>query len=51
MSQSLFIWLKSVAAKKQKKTAEKISVARAATPDCYISRKVLFNRPAVPDCA
>lgn len=48
---SLFVWLKSVALTKQKKSADKVSLARAAAPDCYVSRKQLHNRPAVPMCA
>ena len=48
---SLFVWLKSVAIAKQKKNVGKVSVIRAATPDCYVSRKQLMNRPAVPQCA
>lgn len=48
---ALFVWLKSVAIVKQKKSVEKVSVIRAATPDCYISRKELDSRPIVPMCA
>lgn len=48
---SLYIWLKNVAANKQKKQTKKISVCRASTPDCYITRKALEMRPAVPCCA
>lgn len=48
---SLFVWLKSVQQLRQKKTADKVSVVRAATPDCYITRRQLECRPAVPMCA
>lgn len=48
---SLFVWLKNVAATRQKKTADKVSVARTATPDCYITYKDLSSRPAIPKCA
>lgn len=48
---SLFVWLKSVAQSKQKKSVDKVSVARAAAPDCYVSRKQIENRPTVPMCA
>lgn len=48
---ALFVWLKSVGVAKQKKTMDKVSVARAATPDCYISCQQLHSRPAVPRCA
>ena len=49
---ALFVWLKSIGGTtKQKKTMDKVSVARAATPDCYISNQQLRNRPAVPQCA
>ena len=45
---SLFVWLKSIQLMRQKKKADKVSVARAATPGCYVSRRQLENRPAVP---
>ncbi|MBQ3002169.1 MAG: IS1595 family transposase [Clostridia bacterium] len=48
---SLYIWLKNIAANKQKKQTKKISVSRASTSDCYITRKALEMRPAVPCCA
>ena len=48
---SLYIWLKTVGLTKQRKTTDQISVARAAAPDCYISRKLIESRPAVPLCA
>lgn len=48
---SLYIWLKNVAANKQKRYAKKVSVSRTSNPDCYISRKAIESRPAVPKCA
>lgn len=48
---SLFVWLKTLSITKQKKTANKVSIARASTPDCYITYKDLSMRPAVPRCA
>ena len=48
---SLYIWLKNVAAYRQKKHTKKISISRMATSDCYISRKGLEALPAVPKCA
>lgn len=45
---SLFIWLKSIRSMRQRIKKDKLSVARAATPDCYVSRKQLEARPAVP---
>ena len=48
---ALYTWLKSVQASKQRGGAEKASVARAALPDCYLSRKSIESRPAVPVCA
>ena len=48
---SLFIWLKTVNIMKQKKSIDKVSVARAAAPDCYVSWKTLLSRPSVPQCA
>ena len=48
---SLFVWLKSVQQMRQRNAADKVSVVRAATPDCYVSRKQLESRPAVPMCA
>ncbi len=47
---ALFVWLKSVEMIKQRNGAEKASVARIATPDCYISRKAIESRPQVPMC-
>lgn len=48
---SLFVWLKNVAARKQSKHTQKVSISRLAANDCYISRKGLEAFPAVPDCA
>lgn len=48
---SLYIWLKNVAACRQKKHTKKVSISRMATSDCYISRKELEALPAVPKCA
>ena len=48
---SLFVWLKNVAARKQSKHTQKVSIPRLAANDCYISRKGLEAFPAVPDCA
>ena len=48
---ALYVWLKSVDIRKQKRAADKVSVARVSEPDCYISRKALENRPSVPKCA
>lgn len=48
---ALFVWLKSVEMTKRRKGAEKASIARVAMPDCYITRKAIESRPAVPQCA
>ena len=48
---SLFIWLKSLGVMKKAKSANTVSMARVTTPDCYVSRKALNSRPAVPQCA
>lgn len=45
---SLFVWLKNVTALKQAKQAQKVSMSRLATSDCYISRKGLEAFPAIP---
>ena len=45
---ALFVWLKSFALQAQKHKMNKISVARAAEPDCYMSRRDILARPAVP---
>lgn len=48
---AMFVWLKSIQATKQRRSIEKVSVARASTPDCYITGNQLHSRPAVPACA
>lgn len=48
---ALYIWLKNIRLSKQRKTAEQVSIARVAMPDCYISRNELRSRPAIPQCA
>lgn len=48
---ALFVWLKSVGQMKSRKKADQISIARAASPDCYVTCKQLRSRPAVPRCA
>lgn len=48
---ALFVWLKSIRAAKQRRSVEKVSLARASTPDCYIPSCQLRSRPAVPQCA
>ena len=47
---SLFVWLKNVAARKQKKQTQKVSVSLLSASDCYISRKGLEAFPAIPCC-
>lgn len=48
---SLFVWIKSNQAARQSKRIKTISIARAATSDCYISKCELDRLPAVPCCA
>ena len=48
---ALYTWLKTVQLSKQRNGEEKASLARAAMPDCYVSRKSLESRPAIPTCA
>lgn len=48
---SLYVWLKNIAANKQKKQLKKISIRRAASADCYISRTELEAKPLIPKCA
>lgn len=48
---SLFMWLKNMKMQKQRKKLETTSINRLAMADCYISRKALEARPAVPRCA
>lgn len=45
---SLFIWLQTVKGYKSLKRQDSASVGRAAMPDCYISRRALEARPAIP---
>lgn len=47
---SLYVWLKNITARKQKKHTQNMSVSRMATSDCYITRKKLESFPAVPVC-
>lgn len=48
---ALYVWLRNIKATKSRNSIEKISVARAASNDCYITRKDVLSRPAVPSCA
>lgn len=48
---SLYIWLKTIAANKQKKHINQVSISRVSDTDCYVTRKELKNRPAIPVCA
>ncbi len=48
---SLFIWLKNVSARNQKKQIQKYSLIRASESDCYITRQELQALPAIPICA
>ena len=48
---ALYAWLKTVQISKQRNGEEKASLARVAMPDCYVSRKSLESRPAIPTCA
>ncbi len=48
---ALYVWLKSIEFSKRQKGAEQASVSRAAVPDCYITRKNIESRPAIPMCA
>ena len=48
---SLYVWLKNVAANRQKKHTQKVSVTRVSSSDCYISRRGIESLPAVPMCA
>lgn len=48
---SLFVWLKDNQGIKQIKRLQKVSVARAAVSDCYISQERLKALPAIPACA
>lgn len=48
---ALYVWMKSVAKTKKRNHSEKASIARTATSDCYITRKAIESRPAIPECA
>lgn len=48
---ALFAWLDNIRAAKQKNSAEKVSTARAATRDCYITSKEIHSRPMIPTCS
>ena len=48
---SLFVWVKNATANKQKRRLQNLSLRRAASSDCYITRKALESLPAVPVCA
>lgn len=48
---ALFMWLKNMKMQKSVKKIETASINRLAMADCYISRKALEARPAVPQCA
>lgn len=48
---ALYVWMKSVAKTKKRNHSEKASFARTASSDCYITRKAIESRPAVPQCA
>ena len=48
---ALYAWLSNIKASKQRNSIEKVSVARAAASDCYITRREILNRPVVPTCA
>jgi len=48
---SLFVWLKNIAANKNDKKKQQVSVARTSTADCYITRRALESYPSIPMCA
>lgn len=48
---SLYVWLMNVAARRQRKHAQQVSVTRLSESDCYITRKDLEAFPATPVCA
>jgi len=48
---ALYVWLRSVRTVKQRKSVDEVSLARAASPDCYITGDQIYSRPAVPQCA
>lgn len=48
---SLYIWIRTNKALKQERKIDNLSITRAASADCYISRQCLNSLPAVPMCA
>lgn len=48
---ALYTWLKNIAANKKKNKAVEMSIYRASTSDCYISRRSIEAMPAIPKCA
>ena len=48
---AMFVWLKNIAKSTRKKEIDKVSLTRAFTPDCYITRKEIDMKPAIPVCA
>lgn len=48
---SLYVWLMNVAAHRQRKHTQQVSVTRLSESDCYITRKELVAFPATPVCA
>ena len=48
---AMFVWLKSINKVNKLTKTEKATITRIAMHDCYISRKELENRPAIPMCA
>jgi len=48
---ALYVWLKSFGSKTRKKRLESLSIARAASSDCYISGKAIKAFNAIPKCA
>lgn len=48
---ALYTWLKNIAANKKKNKAVEMSIYRASTSDCYISRRSIEAMPAIPMCA
>ncbi len=48
---ALYVWLKSVECARNENALIKASISRTATADCYLSRKEIEGRPALPTCA
>lgn len=48
---SLYVWLRNIAVIKQRTPTDEVTATRASASDCYISRKEIENRPAIPCCA